>query len=195
MDSLIESLSQFTSTSPEFSALVARSATVKSVAKGTILHRNDEPSSTVFFVRKGCLRTYSIDKKGKEHIYMFAPEGWTVGDFALESNGNSSLFVDAIEDSEIEVLDRGLLDHLPKLKPEFAAGIITMFRKRISVLQRRVMMLMSASAAERYEDFVATYPSIVQRVPQRMIASYLGVTPEALSKIRGDMAKKRSSRS
>ncbi len=195
MDSLIDSITQFASGSTEFLALVARSSSVKSVLKGTILHRNDEPISRAFFVRKGCLRSYSIDTKGKEHIFMFAPEGWTVGDFVLDSQRKAGLFVDAIEDSEVEVLDTALMENILQLKPELSVGALRMFRNRISVLQRRVIMLMSPTAAERYEDFVTAYPSIVQLVPQRMIASYLGVTPEALSKIRGEIAKNRQQRS
>jgi CRP-like cAMP-binding protein len=66
---------------------------------------------------------------------------------------------------------------------------ISRLMKRISVLQRRVIMLMSATALQRYNDFLEMYPNIVQRVPQKMIASYLGITPEALSKIRGQLAK------
>lgn len=126
---------------------------------------------------------------------MFAPEGWTVGDFVLDSQRKAGLFVDAIEDSEVEVLDTALMENILQLKPELSVGALRMFRNRISVLQRRVIMLMSPTAAERYEDFVTAYPSIVQLVPQRMIASYLGVTPEALSKIRGEIAKNRQQRS
>jgi len=67
---------------------------------------------------------------------------------------------------------------------------IEKFVRRVAVLQHRVLMLMSAKAADRYEEFIKTYSNISQRVPQRMIASYLGITPEALSKIRGEIAKK-----
>ena len=59
--------------------------------------------------------------------------------------------------------------------------------KRLRVLQKRIVMLMSSAAIERYEHFIATYPSIIQRVPQRMIASYLGITPEALSRVRKEI--------
>lgn len=163
----------------------------KSFAKGQMLLHKGEISVKGYFVKKGCLRCYSIDEKGKEHIFMFAPEGWMASDIATQiRNAPSDLFIDALEDSEVEVFDlhqaRAEGFDVNKL---FGAGAEKLV-KRIAVLQKRIIMLMSASAWERYEDFLETYPNIVQRVPQRMIASYLGITPEALSKLRGDKTKK-----
>lgn len=164
---------------------------IKSVAKGQILLRKGELNVKGYFVKSGCLRCYSIDEKGKEHIFMFAPEGWLASDIAAQlRNAPSDLFIDALEDSEVEVLDtwqaaaEGFDVH-----QLFGTGVEKLIN-RIAVLQKRIIMLMSASAWERYEHFLETYPNIVQRVPQRMIASYLGITPEALSKLRGDKAKK-----
>lgn len=104
---------------------------------------------------------------------MFGSEGWIVAD-NLPKEEPSDLFIDALEDSEVIVLEK-------KLNLE---GNSDKLIKRLSVLQKRVIMLMSASGIERYEHFVETYPDIVQRVPQKMIASYLGITPEALSTVK-----------
>jgi CRP-like cAMP-binding protein len=161
----------------------------KRVSKGQVLLRKSDVSAKVFFVKKGCLRSYSIDEKGKEHIFMFAPEGWIAGDITQYENTPSDLFVDAIEDSEIEIIDRRFFDLIASLTPKSNVVAYEKTIKRIAVLQKRVIMLMSATAWERYQDFLDTYPNIIQRVPQRMIASYLGITPEALSKLRGDMTK------
>lgn len=140
------------------------------VTKGQILQRKGESHTKIFHVESGLLRSYTIDDKGKEHIFMFAPEDWIIAD--SKSFGEPcQLFIDAIEDSVVFVEKRE--EH-----------IIADFQKivnRLGVLQERILMLLSASAIERYEDFINTYPTIVQRVPQKMIASYLGVTPEALS--------------
>jgi CRP-like cAMP-binding protein len=152
------------------------------VKKGEILQRSNEPDGKVYIVKSGLLRSYSIDNKGKEHIYMFAPEDWTIGDNNFP-NESTELFIDALEDSEILVFDK---DH------KFDISADETFQKlirRMAVLQKRIIMLMSATAIERYEHFEATYPQIVQRVPQRMIASYLGITPEALSKVKGERVK------
>ncbi len=165
----------------------------KTVPKGHILLRKGENSSKGYFVKKGCLRSYSIDEKGKEHIFMFAPEGWLASDIANQFRSiPSDLFIDALEDSEVEVLDIRAAEAAGfDVRQLFGVGNGTeKLVNRIAVLQKRIIMLMSASAWERYEHFLETYPNIVQRVPQRMIASYLGITPEALSKLRGDKVKK-----
>jgi CRP-like cAMP-binding protein len=164
----------------------------KHIAKGTVLQQKDDKHAKVYFVKKGCLRSYTIDEKGKEHIFMFAPEGWTMSDIESQANmAPAQLYIDAIEDSDIEIISRTTQEEDTMSREIIAERGIEMLMKRIAVLQRRVIMLMSATALERYNDFLETYPNIVQRVPQKMIASYLGITPEALSKIRGQKAKKK----
>lgn len=140
------------------------------VKKGEILQRKGDLNSKVYHVESGLLRSYAISDKGKEHIYMFAPEGWIIADF-IAPDVPGVLFIDALEDAIIIKKKKGIEEEhdLPKLL------------KRHRMLQKRVIMLLCASAIERYEHFIETYPDIVQRVPQKMIASYLGITPEALS--------------
>ena len=149
------------------------------VKKGTILQKSGELNSKIFRVISGLLRSYTIDKKGKEHIFMFGPEGWVVADNVLPDQP-CELYIDALEDSVVLVLPKDINKE---------SGNAPAFIKRIAVLQKRVIMLMSASAMERYEHFKQTYPDIMQRVPQKMVASYLGITPEALSKIKNESLK------
>lgn len=145
----------------------------KQFKKGQILQHKGDLNSKIYQVESGLLRSYSIDDKGKEHIFMFAPEGWIIaGNSAPEEP--CELFIDVLEDAEV----------LTSEKVIHSGHEISKLLKRISILQKRVIMLMSASAIERYEHFLETYPDIVQRVPQRMIASYLGITPEALSTVK-----------
>lgn len=152
----------------------------KEVKKGETLQRKGELSTSVFLVKKGLLRSYSIDDKGKEHIFMFGPEGWIVGDNVTPSE-KGDLFIDALEDSVVIPIPKNIPTKHDTQK----------LHKRIGVLQKRVIMLMSAPAIDRYNHFLKTYPDIIQRVPQKMIASYLGITPQALSTIRGKLAKKK----
>ncbi len=164
-------------------------AHTKNYKKGDILQRHGETNPNAFFVKHGLLKSYSIDNKGKEHIFMFAPEGWVTADIESQVfNRPSELFIECIEDSEVILVPGNLLfgddlsvEQLKKNK------ILTM--RRIAVLQRRVIMLMSASALERYNAFLEAYPNLSQRLTQKMIASYLGVTPQALSTIRGKTAR------
>jgi len=165
---------------------------VKQVAKGEILLRENEKATRSFYVRKGLLRSYIIDNKGKEHIFSFAPEDWIVSDIASQmQNTPSRLFIDALEDSEIEVFDRSVFEELGVVSANGSSAGVQRLLRRISVLQDRIIMLISAPAIERYQEFENTYPDIIQRVTQKMIASYLGITPEALSKIRGEYARKK----
>ena len=110
---------------------------------------------------------------------MFAPENWIIAD-NCEGDIPCDLYIDAIEDSTITVTEKDFT----KLSSDRKSLV-----KRINVLQKRVIMLMSSPAVERYQHFVETYPDIIQRVPQRMIASYLGITPEALSRLRKEISK------
>ena len=149
---------------------------ITSVKKGTILQRAGELKTKIYHVKEGLLRSYTIDAKGKEHIFMFAPEGWIVAD-TNSAYEPCDLFIDVLENSKVVVFEKDLEKYPPEV-----TGLV----RRIQVLQKRVIMLMSATALERYEHFVETYPQILQRVPQRMIASYLGITPEALSKVKNE---------
>jgi CRP-like cAMP-binding protein len=192
MLSFLDNFRQDVSISDDLRQLVEAGLVVKTIPKGTLLLRAGEVSNRVYFVKQGCLRSYAIDAKGKEHIYMFAPEGWLIGDTASNVHQNpADLFIDALEDSIVEVFDKTFIDKYESLSPDLDLMDKERLRRRIAVLQKRIIMLMSASAWERYQDFIHTYPNIVQRVPQRMVASYLGITPEALSKIRGDSRKTR----
>jgi len=119
-----------------------------------------------------------IDEKGKEHIFLFASENWIMTD-SVARNKPCQLFIDAIEDSEVFSFEKGNEDKIE----------IQKILNRLEALQNRVIMMISSTALERYEHFIKTYPKIIQRVPQRMIASYLGITPEALSKVKGRQKK------
>ncbi len=160
---------------------------IKLVKKGEVLQREGERACNFYRVRKGLLRSYKIDKRGKEHIFMFGPEGWIIVDSA-DCDEPAHLFIDALEDSEVDIVDKSIfLKGVTNQDLSFSS----LLTKRIYTLQKRVIMLMSATAIERYEHFVETYPQITQRVSQRMIASYLGITPEALSKVKGDKARRK----
>ena len=155
------------------------------LTKGEIIQRSGDLHSKIYVVKKGLLRSYAIDEKGKEHIFMFGTEEWIIAD--IESNVFSKptqLYIDTIEDSEIVVFS---LDYLKtdQSTKEILQKNSKLLTRRIGSLQQRVIQLMSSSAKERYEMFLETYPLLSNRVPQKMIASYLGITPEALSKIRG----------
>jgi CRP-like cAMP-binding protein len=120
---------------------------------------------------------------------MFAPEGWIIADVeAIEFNEPVQLFIDCLEDSEVIIFDKDCLFKADLSKEKIVENAQLLYR-RIGKLQRRVLMLMDSPAIDRYNYFLKTYPALANRVPQRMIASYLGITPQALSKIRGQITR------
>ena len=136
----------------------------------------------------GCLRSYFIDANGFEHILQFAIEDWWIADMmSITTQRPGNLAIDALEDSEVMLLSREnqlkLFDECPKFERYFR--IIT--ENGMVSFQRRVLENISLPAAERYKNFAKRYPVMVQRLPQTQVASYLGITPEFLSKIRHQM--------
>ncbi len=157
--------------------------------KGTLLQVQGDVNSNAYFVKEGLLKSYTIDAKGKEHIFMFAPENWIISDIESQQFDHpSELYIECLEDSELIVIDRTKLTS-STLDHEKFDKMVLLLNRRIGVLQRRVINLLSATARERYEHFLDDYPNLSNRVPQKMIASYLGITPEVLSKIRGQIAR------
>lgn len=185
MKSFTEILSELENqNTPEVISLKEKIKT-QTFSKNTVLQRQGDLNKYAFYVKSGLLRSFTVDEKGKEHVFMFAPEGWLITDGSIDSE-RTILSIDALEDGEIEYISQDdFKDYfLPLTGPDDSERSESMMR-RMAVMQKRIIMLISATAIERYENFIQTYPDIIQRVPQKMIASYLGITPEALSKVKG----------
>lgn len=163
----------------------------KLVKKGEILLNQGEISLFAYKVIKGCLKSYVVDKSGKEHIVQFAPEDWMISDMgSLLNNTPSTLFIDAVEDSEVELFNIKTFDRIENLPTETLISLLKKLSNNNIAINKRLVMMLSATAEERYLDFIETYPSLVQRLPLKLIASYLGMTPEYLSDVRRKLAKK-----
>jgi len=160
--------------------------------KGAFLQREGDIAKYAAFVTKGCLRNYVIDNKGKEHVVMFAPENWWVADSNSIMNGTpTAYFVDAIEDSVVLLADKHANETIMKRIPAFARSFQVGVQKHAAAKDKRIVQALTATAEERYLNFLETYPTIAQRVPQHMLASYLGVTPETVSRIRKSLSQKK----
>lgn len=165
---------------------------VKDFKKNEIILREGEVSDCTFFVEKGLLRMYSIDKLGKEHVIQFAPEGWIISDTTSQLlNEKSRFYIEAVEDSTVIIIRKGFFEDLSRFYPEVTEKNQQLMFNHIKNLQNRVNALISSTAEERYLDFIKKYPNLMLRVPQWMVASYLGITPESLSRVRKELAKKK----
>ena len=163
----------------------------KTLAAGDFLQRAGEVATHAAFVAAGCLRSYVLDAKGKEHIVQFAPEDWWLADAtSLLSGAPTQYFIDAVEDSQLLLVDQPSHQEVLERIPGYAASFRTGLQKHAAAKDQRIVNALSTSAEERYEEFIRTYPSIALRVPQWMLASYLGISPETLSRVRKVRSRK-----
>jgi CRP-like cAMP-binding protein len=143
------------------------------------------------FVNKGCLRTYLVDEKGQEHIVQFGIEEWWIGDMYSFITGQPGLYhIDALEDSELLLIEKPQWEKMFVEIPKFERFFRILLQNAFVSMQRRIAENMSLSAEERYTNFLQRFPQFEQRLPQRQIASFLGITPESLSRIRKQMMEK-----
>lgn len=174
-------------------ASVISSVAIKEVSKGTFLLRPGEICKHTFFVEKGLLRLFSLDENGREHILQFASENWLVADRdSVYFNEPSKFYIEAIENAFLIPLDADIFGKIEALNPDFRKKNENLLHNHIRQLNERINLLLSASARTRYMEFIRLYPDIQLRVPQWMVASYLGITPESLSRVRRELAKENS---
>ncbi|MCM4172122.1 Crp/Fnr family transcriptional regulator [Arenibacter sp. TNZ] len=175
---------------PEFQLLIKK-IKFKNIEKGDVILRPGEVCHHSFFVEKGLLRSYTVDNPGREHIIQFGSENWIVSDRSSTFfNEPSDLFIDAIEDTDIVLISSDFINEASEISSSFRKYNQIALQNHIRHQQKRINLLLSASAETRYMNFITLYPDLTLRVPQWMIASYLGITPESLSRVRKELAHK-----
>lgn len=143
------------------------------------------------FIVEGCFRMYGVDDKGVEHNIQFAAENDWIADIgSFHSQKPSKLFIEAMEASEIVQIEREALYFLYLNIPKLDRIFKVIIENKFVELQNRVLQNISSTAQQRYLNFLEQYPTLASRLPNVQIASYLGITPEFLSKIRKDLAEK-----
>ncbi|HTN38055.1 MAG TPA: Crp/Fnr family transcriptional regulator [Arachidicoccus sp.] len=151
--------------------------------EGDVCHHN-------CFLAKGCLRLYRVGEDGVEHILRFAVENWWISDQESYNNGiPSKNNIDALEDSELLLIEKNDFNHIVHNFPNFRTFKDALKARSFDVSQNRIMSNISDTAEEKYKNFIKSYPDISNRVPLHMIASFLGVSRETLSRIRNQFTK------
>ena len=164
----------------------------KKVRKKAFLLQEGDVCKHIAFVGKGCLFAYTVDLKGDEHVVQFAVESWWISDMYSYLTGEPATYhIQALEDSEVFLLDRTAREQLSTDIPKFERFFRLLLQNNYIATHRRITASLGMSVKEQYLQFVKKYPAIAQRVPQRHIASYLGITPEALSRIRKHISEKK----
>ena len=159
--------------------------------KQFLLHEGEECRYTAF-VEKGILRSYTIDEKGSEHILQFAMEGGWIADlYSFLTNEPSTYNIEALEGCELLLITKPSWDLLFEKIPAFEKYFRIILQNNLIATQKRLMGSLSETAEEKYEKLVASYPGHLQKLPQHMIASYLGITRETLSRIRRNISMRK----
>lgn len=144
------------------------------------------------FVITGCLRGFTVDKNGIEHVLSFAPPDWWIADmYSLISQKPGTLNIEALEDTEVILLSKVNQEKLYLEIPKFERFFRILTENSLVANQQRIVDNLSLTAEERYALFCKRYPTLVDHLPQKQIASYIGVTPEFFSRMRSGLLKKR----
>ncbi len=191
MEDLINKIKSSTTLSSKAEQYVISIAKEKLVSKGDVLIGQGQAVKNTYFVKEGCIRSYCIDKNGKEHTLQFAIKNWWISDFiAIYTNELSTLTIECITDSNIIEFNAEKLNGIYSIFPEFEAFQRKNLERHVVSLHKRILNQLQLTAAERYELFLHQYPDIEQYTPNYHIASYLGITQQSLSRIRVQKAKK-----
>jgi len=157
----------------------------KKLRKRQYLLQEDDMCKYISFVAQGLMRSYTVDEKGNEHINLFAWEGWWISDFASFIFCNEAkLNIDTIEDTTLLLLSRENYEKMLKDVPIMERYFRILYQNSLATKDNRLISANTHTAEEKYAMFLETYPSISQRLPQNLIASYLGLSPETISRIK-----------
>ena len=191
MNGILENIAKHIDLTQEEETLFLSKTEVHQYKAKTILLSSGEICKNSYFVNSGILRSFNINDNIVEHVLSFACSGWWISDmYSYITEKPGDLFIEVLEDAEVVVLSKEnqelLFQEIPKLERFFRILI----ENSLVANQERLMDNLSHTAEERFEKFCTKYPTLIQRVPQKQIASFIGVTPEFFSKMKAKMLRK-----
>jgi len=193
-DLILSNISRFITLTPEETGYFTAILQFKKLKKKQYALQEGEICRYEYFVNQGCLRTYSIDEKGHEHTVQFAIEDWWTGDmYSFLTKTPARYTIEALEPSELLCLEKNALEMLYLKIPKFEKFFRHLLQNAYVAGQQRIIESMSLTADDRYCNFIERYPEMEKRIPLKQIASFLGITPESLSRIRNQYARNNKS--
>jgi CRP-like cAMP-binding protein len=164
----------------------------KKVRKRQFILNAGDVCEYIVFVERGLLRSFADDKEGGEHVMQFACEGGWISDMgSFLTREDSKYNIEALEESELFLMTKQGMDQVMDSVPQMQRYFLTLMEKNIIALQRRINVVQSMSAEETYLALMEVNPDLINRAPQQYIASYLGITPETLSRVRKQISKRK----
>jgi len=187
---LITHIRKFVSLTDEEATLLSSKLTQLKLRKKAFVLTPGKRCTANYFVVKGCMRLYFITDKDVEQITQFGIEDWWITDYdSLDRQQPSHFYIQAVEDCEVMVLEQKVQEELFKQIPVLERYFRLILQKAYTAAQRRMEYIFTMTEEERYRSFSTRFPAFNQRVPQYMVASYLGVTPQFISRVRAKKAR------
>ena len=191
MAQILENIGKYVTLTPEEQALFLSKTETKHFKSKTILQNAGQVCKEGYFVNSGLLRSFNINDNIVEHVMSFACEGWWISDmYSLLSQKPGNLFIEVLEDAEVIVLSKENQEQLYLEIPKLERFFRILTENSLVANQERLMDNLSLTAEERFEKFCKKYPTLIQKVPQKQIASFIGVTPEFFSKMKSKLLRK-----
>jgi len=191
-DLFFKKFNEKASLTQEEQAFIKQHLTPKKLRKKQYLLQEGDVCKSICVVEKGALKAYVLDETGVERITAFALEGWTMGDlYSFVKQEPATLNIDALEDCELVLISKTAHDELLQKMPKYETYFRILMTDAYMALQKRTTHMITLPLEKRYKALLEIYPEIVQRVPQHMIASYMGLSKETLSRVRGRISNKK----
>jgi CRP/FNR family transcriptional regulator, anaerobic regulatory protein len=188
---LLENIAKHVSLTPDEQERVLSFTTPKQFKTKTLLLKAGEICTHSFFVTKGILRSYNMDENGVEHVVSFACPGWWIADmYSFLSQRPGQLYIEVNEEAEVLIISKEDQDKMYQEVPKMERFFRILIENSLVANQQRLIDNMSFTAEARYDKFSKKYPDLIHCLPQKQIASYIGVTPEFFSKMKARMLKK-----
>ncbi|HEX9651913.1 MAG TPA: Crp/Fnr family transcriptional regulator [Cyclobacteriaceae bacterium] len=191
-EQLLKTVQQKVTLTSDEAELLKQFFTLKKVRKRQYMLNEGEVCKYNLFVAKGLLRAFGVEENGYEQVVQFAVEGWWISDLNSFFSGDVAVYnIEALEDCELLLLTRQSMDEMLEKLPKMERYFRLLMQNHIVALRQRIIASQRHSAEERYIRLIEGFPTILARVPQQYIASYLGMTPETLSRVRKQISEQK----